>query len=79
MSAATGKHIRLNRLIQAESNTCLIVAIDHGMTSPVFLDGLYDTGRRIHESIAAAPTCSCSAAARSSTTCNISSATRRWR
>ena len=52
MSAATGKHIRLNRLIQAESHTCLIVAIDHGMTSPVFLDGLYDTGRRIQESIA---------------------------
>jgi len=51
MSAVTGKRIRLNRLIQAETNTCLIVAIDHGMTSPVFLDGLYDTGRRIHESI----------------------------
>ena len=51
MSAATGKHIRLNRLIQTETNTCLIVAIDHGMTSPVFLDGLYDTGQRIRESI----------------------------
>lgn len=51
MSAATGKHIRLNRLIQAETNSCLIVAIDHGMTSPVFLDGLYDTGSRIRESI----------------------------
>jgi fructose-bisphosphate aldolase / 2-amino-3,7-dideoxy-D-threo-hept-6-ulosonate synthase len=51
MSAATGKHIRLNRLIQAETNTCLIVAIDHGMTSPIFLDGLYDTGRRIQQSI----------------------------
>jgi|SRR5579859_1014109 len=49
--SATGKRIRLNRLIQAESNTCLIVAIDHGMTSPVFLDGLYDTGQRIQESI----------------------------
>src|SRR5262249_48594078 len=51
MSAMTGKRIRLNRLIQSETNTCLIVAIDHGMTSPVFLDGLYDTGRRIQESI----------------------------
>src|SRR5262249_60823480 len=39
-------------LIQAETTPCLIVAIDHGMTSPIFLDGLYDTGRRIHESIA---------------------------
>jgi len=51
MSAITGKKIRLNRLIQAETNTCLIVAIDHGMTSPIFLDGLYDTGARVHESI----------------------------
>jgi DhnA family fructose-bisphosphate aldolase class Ia len=52
MSAATGKKIRLNRLIQAETNTCLICAIDHGMTSPVFLDGLYDTQARVREAIA---------------------------
>jgi len=52
MSAITGKKIRLNRLIEAETNTCLIVAIDHGMTSPKFLDGLYQTGNRIKESIA---------------------------
>src|SRR5438105_3780096 len=52
MSAATGKFIRLNRLIQADTHTCLIVAIDHGMTSPIFLNGLYDTGRRIQQSIA---------------------------
>jgi class I fructose-bisphosphate aldolase len=52
MSASTGKRIRLNRLIQADTNTCLIVAVDHGMTSPTFLDGLFDTGRRIQESIA---------------------------
>lgn len=51
MSAITGKKIRLNRLIQAESNTCLIVAIDHGMTSPKFLDGLYNTGARVKQSI----------------------------
>jgi DhnA family fructose-bisphosphate aldolase class Ia len=51
MSAITGKQIRLNRLIQAETNTCLIVAIDHGMTSPNFLDGLYDTGSRIKEAV----------------------------
>jgi DhnA family fructose-bisphosphate aldolase class Ia len=51
MSAITGKKIRMQRLIQAETNTCLIVAIDHGMTSPVFLDGLYDTGSRVRESI----------------------------
>jgi fructose-bisphosphate aldolase / 2-amino-3,7-dideoxy-D-threo-hept-6-ulosonate synthase len=51
MSAITGKTIRLNRLIQKETNTCLIVAIDHGMTSPVFLSGLYDTSSRVKESI----------------------------
>jgi DhnA family fructose-bisphosphate aldolase class Ia len=51
MSAITGKKIRLNRLIEAGTNTCLIVAIDHGMTSPKFLDGLYDTGSRIKEAI----------------------------
>jgi len=51
MSSITGKAIRLNRLIEAETSTCLICAIDHGMTSPVFLSGLYDTGDRIHEAI----------------------------
>lgn len=51
MSAITGKKIRLNRLIQAETNTCLICAIDHGMTSPKFLDGLYDTAARVREAI----------------------------
>jgi DhnA family fructose-bisphosphate aldolase class Ia len=51
MSAITGKTIRLNRLIQAESNACLICAIDHGMTSPKFLSGLYDTGARVREAI----------------------------
>jgi len=51
MSSYTGKKIRMNRLLEAETNTCLIVAIDHGMTSPIFLDGLYDTGSRIKEAI----------------------------
>jgi class I fructose-bisphosphate aldolase len=52
MTLSTGKQIRLNRLIQTETNTCLICAIDHGMTSPVFLDGLYDTPARVQEAIA---------------------------
>jgi fructose-bisphosphate aldolase / 2-amino-3,7-dideoxy-D-threo-hept-6-ulosonate synthase len=51
MSAITGKAIRMKRLIEAETKTCLICAIDHGMTSPVFLDGLYDTGARVYEAI----------------------------
>jgi DhnA family fructose-bisphosphate aldolase class Ia len=52
MSASTGKTIRMNRLIQGETNTCVICAIDHGMTSPQFLDGLYDTEARVREVIA---------------------------
>lgn len=52
MSNSTGKQIRMNRLIQKETNTCIICAIDHGMTSPVFLDGLYDTRARVREAIA---------------------------
>jgi DhnA family fructose-bisphosphate aldolase class Ia len=52
MSSSVGKKIRLNRLIQAETNSCLICAIDHGMTSPQFLDGLYDTEARVREAIA---------------------------
>jgi fructose-bisphosphate aldolase / 2-amino-3,7-dideoxy-D-threo-hept-6-ulosonate synthase len=51
MSASTGKAIRMNRLIQTETNTCLICAIDHGMTSPQFLDGLYNTTARVREAI----------------------------
>jgi DhnA family fructose-bisphosphate aldolase class Ia len=52
MSSITGKRIRLGRLIEAETSTCLIVAMDHGMTSPRFLPGLYDTGQRVQEAIA---------------------------
>lgn len=52
MSAFVGKTIRMNRLIQVETQTCLICAIDHGMTSPKFLDGLYDTEARVREAIA---------------------------
>jgi len=47
MSSKTGKRIRLARLIEAETNTCLICAIDHGMISPRFLPGLYDTDSRL--------------------------------
>lgn len=52
MCHSPGKRIRLNRLIQRETNTCLIFAIDHGMTSPQFLDGLYDSRTRVREVIA---------------------------
>jgi fructose-bisphosphate aldolase/2-amino-3,7-dideoxy-D-threo-hept-6-ulosonate synthase len=48
----TGKKIRMGRLIEAGTNTCLICAIDHGMTSPTFLPGLFDTQSRVKEVIA---------------------------
>jgi len=47
-----GKEIRMNRLIRRESNSSVICALDHGMTSPAFPDGLYDTRARTHEAIA---------------------------
>ncbi len=51
MSSITGKKIRMKRLIQEDTNTCFIAAIDHGLTSPEFLYGLFDTGTRISEVI----------------------------
>ena len=51
MGTSTGKRIRMNRLIQKETNTCIIFAIDHGMTSPGFLDGLYNSPARVREAI----------------------------
>ena len=47
-----GKQIRMRRLIREESNSSVICALDHGMTSPVFLDGLFDTRARTREAIA---------------------------
>jgi fructose-bisphosphate aldolase, class I len=47
-----GKTIRLKRLIEPQFGSCIICALDHGMTSPIFLDGLYDTRRRTREAIA---------------------------
>lgn len=47
-----GKTIRLKRLIEPQFGSCIICALDHGMTSPTFLDGLYDTRRRTREAIA---------------------------
>jgi len=47
-----GKQIRMRRLIREESNSSVICALDHGMTSPRFLDGLYDTPARAREAVA---------------------------
>ena len=50
--SSEGKTIRMKRLIEQKTGTCIICAIDHGMTSPVFLSGLYDTTARAREAIA---------------------------
>jgi len=50
-AALTGKRIRLGRLIDPATGTCRIVALDHGMTSPRFLEGLTDTAAKITESV----------------------------
>jgi fructose-bisphosphate aldolase / 2-amino-3,7-dideoxy-D-threo-hept-6-ulosonate synthase len=51
-AALTGKRIRLGRLIEPATGSCRIVALDHGMTSPQFLDGLTDTAAKVAQSVA---------------------------
>jgi len=47
-----GKQIRLKRLIEPSSGCCIVCALDHGLTSPIFLEGLYETRKRVREAIA---------------------------
>ncbi len=47
-----GKAIRLKRVLDEDTRTSLICALDHGMTSPVFLEPLADIGGRAREAIA---------------------------
>lgn len=47
-----GKQIRMRRLVREESNSCVICALDHGMTSPKFLAGLNDMRARTREAVA---------------------------
>lgn len=44
-----GKEFRLKRLVREESNSSVICALDHGMTSPQFLSGLRDMNARVRE------------------------------
>jgi DhnA family fructose-bisphosphate aldolase class Ia len=44
-----GKEFRLKRLIREETNSSVICALDHGMTSPKFLGGLVDMKGRVRE------------------------------
>jgi DhnA family fructose-bisphosphate aldolase class Ia len=52
MNTSAGKRIRMSRLIKERSGACMIFAIDHGMTSPVFLRGLEQTDVRIGQAVA---------------------------
>jgi len=47
-----GKRVRMSRLLREHTNSCIICALDHGLTSPVFLSGLFDTKARMTEAIA---------------------------
>ena len=46
-----GKEMRLKRLIDQKTNSCVICALDHGMTSPRYLDGLTDMEARTRQAI----------------------------
>ena len=47
-----GKAFRLKRLIRKETNSSVICALDHGMTSPTFLEPLADITTRAAETVA---------------------------
>lgn len=49
MIKSLGKEFRLKRLIRCETNSSVICALDHGMTSPKFLSGLRDMKARVNE------------------------------
>src|SRR5258707_11465826 len=51
-----GKTIRMKRLIEPQFGSCIVCALDHGMTSPTFLEGLYYTRARTREAIAGGAT-----------------------
>ena len=46
-----GKAIRMKRVLEEESGTSLICALDHGMTSPVFLQPLAAIQERVREAV----------------------------
>src|ERR671929_984030 len=49
---ALGKAIRMKRVLDQDTHTSLICALDHGMTSPVFLEPLADIRARVREAVA---------------------------
>jgi DhnA family fructose-bisphosphate aldolase class Ia len=52
MSASTGKTIRLARLIEPRSGTCVVCALDHGMTAPQLPPGIVDIETRARQAVA---------------------------
>lgn len=50
--SSTGKLIRMRRLIQAETNSSVIFAFDHGMTAPTLLPGLVHAQTQVRAGIA---------------------------
>ena len=52
METSTGKTIRMKRLIRPETGTCVVCALDHGMTSPRVLPGLVDIEQHTREAVA---------------------------
>jgi fructose-bisphosphate aldolase/2-amino-3,7-dideoxy-D-threo-hept-6-ulosonate synthase len=44
-----GKAVRMKRMLDPSTNTSIIVALDHGMTSPTFLTPLADMRSRVRE------------------------------
>jgi DhnA family fructose-bisphosphate aldolase class Ia len=52
VTATPGKTIRMRRLIQPETGTSVICALDHGMTSPRMLPALADIEGRAREAVA---------------------------
>ena len=51
MIADVGKQMRMKRVIDADG-VSVICALDHGMTSPTFLEPLADITRRARETVA---------------------------
>jgi DhnA family fructose-bisphosphate aldolase class Ia len=52
MSRTVGKTMRLKRLIRGESRSCIIFAIDHGMTALKVPQGIIESRLRVREAIA---------------------------
>jgi len=50
--SSLGKRIRLKRVVDEDSGTSLICALDHGMTSPTFLTPLAQIAERTREAVA---------------------------